>query len=163
MHVLEQHFPHSSESDWYFRKFSAFSRTLQKVRKRFQPSSERVASLGSQPLAGRREAALSELSKRREAFPDLAPILWHSYGSVAALLQEIVSTCARNGGGQSGSEQRGPSACFELRSAPNRAWSTPDGSSIAPKYLEALEAIHSSLVPPAPRGLFKRSNRSYSA
>lgn len=32
-----------------------------------------------------------ELSKRRESFPDLAPILWHSFGTVAALLQEIVS------------------------------------------------------------------------
>merc|ERR1719487_1080101 len=42
--------------------------------------------------SSKREAALSELSKRREAFPELAPILWHSYGSVAALLQEIVAT-----------------------------------------------------------------------
>ena len=32
-----------------------------------------------------------ELSKKRESFPDLAPILWHSVGTVAALLQEIVS------------------------------------------------------------------------
>ena len=31
------------------------------------------------------------MSKRRESFPDLAPILWHSTGTVAALLQEIVS------------------------------------------------------------------------
>ncbi|KAJ1619204.1 hypothetical protein T492DRAFT_603606 [Pavlovales sp. CCMP2436] len=38
-----------------------------------------------------RESALLELSKRREAFADLAPILWHSFGTVAALLQEIVS------------------------------------------------------------------------
>jgi CCR4-NOT transcription complex subunit 9 len=35
--------------------------------------------------------ALLELSKRRESFPDLAPILWHSFGTVAALLQEIVT------------------------------------------------------------------------
>ena len=35
--------------------------------------------------------ALLELSKRRESFPDLAPILWNSFGTVAALLQEIVS------------------------------------------------------------------------
>jgi CCR4-NOT transcription complex subunit 9 len=34
---------------------------------------------------------LLELSKKRESFPDLAPILWHSVGTVAALLQEIVS------------------------------------------------------------------------
>lgn len=34
---------------------------------------------------------LLELSKKRESFSDLAPILWHTYGTVAALLQEIVS------------------------------------------------------------------------
>lgn len=39
----------------------------------------------------RREAALLELSKHRELYPDLAPILWHSFGVIAALLQEIVS------------------------------------------------------------------------
>lgn len=38
-----------------------------------------------------RENALLDLSKKREAFPDLAPILWHSCGTIAALLQEIVS------------------------------------------------------------------------
>jgi hypothetical protein len=38
-----------------------------------------------------RENALLELSKKREDFPDLAPMLWHSFGTVAALLQEIVS------------------------------------------------------------------------
>mmetsp|Transcript_18266 Transcript_18266/g.30018 ORF Transcript_18266/g.30018 Transcript_18266/m.30018 type:complete len:316 (+) Transcript_18266:38-985(+) len=38
-----------------------------------------------------RETALLELSKKREAFPDLAPILWHSFGTIAALLQEIDS------------------------------------------------------------------------
>jgi CCR4-NOT transcription complex subunit 9 len=38
-----------------------------------------------------RESALLELSKKREAFPDLAPILWHSFGTISALLQEIVS------------------------------------------------------------------------
>lgn len=38
-----------------------------------------------------REVALLELSKRRESFPDLAPVLWHSFGTIAALLQEIVS------------------------------------------------------------------------
>jgi hypothetical protein len=38
-----------------------------------------------------RESALLELSKRRESFPDLAPILWHSFGTIAALLQEVVS------------------------------------------------------------------------
>lgn len=38
-----------------------------------------------------REKALLELSKKRETFDDLAPILWHSFGTIAALLQEIVS------------------------------------------------------------------------
>jgi CCR4-NOT transcription complex subunit 9 len=39
----------------------------------------------------KRENALIELSKRRESVPDLAPILWCSFGTIAALLQEIVS------------------------------------------------------------------------
>eukprot|EP00727_Mastigamoeba_balamuthi_P014000 m51a1_g9222 putative cell differentiation protein rcd1 homolog (385) ;mRNA; f:64563-66159 len=39
----------------------------------------------------KREAALVELSKKRESVQDLAPILWHSFGTIAALLQEIVS------------------------------------------------------------------------
>lgn len=39
----------------------------------------------------KREQALLELSKRRENFADLAPLLWHSFGTLAALLQEIVS------------------------------------------------------------------------
>lgn len=38
-----------------------------------------------------RENALLDLSKKREIFQDLAPLLWNSYGTVAALLQEIVS------------------------------------------------------------------------
>ncbi|KAL0362288.1 UNVERIFIED_CONTAM: CCR4-NOT transcription complex subunit [Sesamum calycinum] len=38
-----------------------------------------------------RENALLELSKKRELFQDLAPLLWNSFGTVAALLQEIVS------------------------------------------------------------------------
>ena len=36
-----------------------------------------------------RESVLLELSKKREIFADLAPVLWHSYGTVACLLQEI--------------------------------------------------------------------------
>jgi len=32
-----------------------------------------------------------ELSKKREAFSDLAPILWHSFGTISSLLQEIIS------------------------------------------------------------------------
>ena len=38
-----------------------------------------------------RDSALIELIKFRETCPDLAPVLWHSYGTVAALIQEIVS------------------------------------------------------------------------
>ncbi|CAO1419829.1 unnamed protein product [Diamesa hyperborea] len=38
-----------------------------------------------------RETALLELSKKRESVPDLAPMLWHSFGTIAALLQEIIN------------------------------------------------------------------------
>jgi CCR4-NOT transcription complex subunit 9 len=38
-----------------------------------------------------RENALLELSKKREVVPDLAPMLWHSFGTIASLLQEIVN------------------------------------------------------------------------
>eukprot|EP01018_Ginkgo_biloba_P020071 Gb_02183 [translate_table: standard] len=38
-----------------------------------------------------RENALLDLSKKRELFQDLAPMLWNSFGTIAALLQEIVS------------------------------------------------------------------------
>ncbi|KXS13871.1 Rcd1-like protein [Gonapodya prolifera JEL478] len=38
-----------------------------------------------------REGALLELSKKRESYEDLAPILWHAYGVIPALLQEITS------------------------------------------------------------------------
>merc|ERR1719261_1464554 len=38
-----------------------------------------------------RENALLDISKRRDAFIDLAPILWHSFGTISALLQEIVA------------------------------------------------------------------------
>ncbi len=38
-----------------------------------------------------KEAALLKLSKERESFPELAPCLWHSFGTMSALLQEIVS------------------------------------------------------------------------
>lgn len=40
--------------------------------------------------ADKREAALVELSKRRENFTDLALLLWHSYGTMSALLLEII-------------------------------------------------------------------------
>ncbi|CAB1346723.1 unnamed protein product [Coregonus sp. 'balchen'] len=38
-----------------------------------------------------RENALLELSKKRESVPDLAPMLWHSCGTIAALLQCVAS------------------------------------------------------------------------
>ncbi|KAG2180245.1 hypothetical protein INT43_004034 [Umbelopsis isabellina] len=38
-----------------------------------------------------REQALLELSKKREQYEDLALILWHSFGVMSALLQEIVT------------------------------------------------------------------------
>ncbi|XP_006648563.1 CCR4-NOT transcription complex subunit 9-like [Oryza brachyantha] len=37
-----------------------------------------------------KEHALAELRKKRELFPDLAPMLWHSFGTIIALLQEII-------------------------------------------------------------------------
>lgn len=38
-----------------------------------------------------RENALLDLSKKRESFPELAPCLWHSFGTISSLLQEIIS------------------------------------------------------------------------
>ncbi|KAM5566375.1 hypothetical protein ABKV19_014851 [Rosa sericea] len=38
-----------------------------------------------------RENALLELSKNKELFQDLAPFVWKSFGTIAALIQEIVS------------------------------------------------------------------------
>ncbi len=38
-----------------------------------------------------RESTLFELSKKRETFADLAPVLWYSFGTIAILLQEIIS------------------------------------------------------------------------
>jgi len=47
-----------------------------------------VLELGS---SEQREAALLHLSKNRDSIADLAPILWHSFGTMSALLKEIVS------------------------------------------------------------------------
>lgn len=41
--------------------------------------------------AERRESSLLELSKQREDIPDLGPLLWYSFGTMAALLQEVVT------------------------------------------------------------------------
>lgn len=34
---------------------------------------------------------LINFSKKREVVPDLAPMLWNSFGTIAALLQEIIN------------------------------------------------------------------------
>lgn len=47
-----------------------------------------VQQLGDPATRGN---ALIELNKRREVIPDLGMILWHSFGTVAALIQEIVN------------------------------------------------------------------------
>ena len=39
----------------------------------------------------KRDIVLQQLSKKRETFPYLAPMLWHSVGTVAVLLQEIIA------------------------------------------------------------------------
>ena len=41
--------------------------------------------------ADKRDNALMQLSQQREHFSELAPFIWHSVGTIAALLQEIVS------------------------------------------------------------------------
>ena len=56
---------------------------------------ERMANIYSLVLEltipEKRETALLALSKLRETVHDLAPILWHSFGTIAALIQEIVT------------------------------------------------------------------------
>ena len=47
-----------------------------------------LPALNSSPET--RETALLELSKMREKVEQLAPMLWHSFGTIAVLLQEIV-------------------------------------------------------------------------
>ncbi|CDU18777.1 protein CAF40, putative [Plasmodium yoelii] len=39
----------------------------------------------------KRESALLELSRKREKYHDIAPVLWNSFGTITTLLQEIVS------------------------------------------------------------------------
>ncbi|MCL7034504.1 hypothetical protein MKW94_025177, partial [Papaver nudicaule] len=38
-----------------------------------------------------RENDLLDLSKKRERFQDLAPLLWNSFGTIAALFQRVAS------------------------------------------------------------------------
>jgi CCR4-NOT transcription complex subunit 9 len=54
--------------------------------------SQRVLNWISELMSGSsREAALLELSKKRESLPELALILWSSFGVMTSLLQEIIS------------------------------------------------------------------------
>ncbi|XP_031407190.1 CCR4-NOT transcription complex subunit 9-like isoform X2 [Punica granatum] len=64
------------------------SSAAQPNRDRMESAQQLVLDLSSPDL---RENALLELSKKRELFQDLAPLLWNSFGTIAALLQEIVS------------------------------------------------------------------------
>ncbi|KAI9799335.1 MAG: Cell differentiation protein rcd1 [Sarcosagium campestre] len=50
-----------------------------------------LASIAELMNGSSREAALLELSKKREQVPELALILWHSFGVMTTLLQEIIS------------------------------------------------------------------------
>ena len=54
-------------------------------------SSERIATWITELLSSTtRENALMELSRKREKVVDLAVLLWHSFGSVAVLLHEVM-------------------------------------------------------------------------
>lgn len=52
------------------------------------PTSTSAQKDGSE---ARRETALLELSKKREQYEDLALVLWHSFGVMSSLLQEIIA------------------------------------------------------------------------
>lgn len=54
-------------------------------------STERIACWITELLSSAtRENALMELSRKREKVADLAVLLWHSFGSVAVLLHEVM-------------------------------------------------------------------------
>lgn len=54
-------------------------------------SPERIACWITELLSSTtRENALMELSRKREKVVDLAVLLWHSFGSVAVLLHEVM-------------------------------------------------------------------------
>jgi hypothetical protein len=54
-------------------------------------SPERIAGWITELLSSTtRENALMELSRKREKVVDLAVLLWHSFGSVAVLLHEVM-------------------------------------------------------------------------
>uniref|UniRef100_A0A5B7B612 Cell differentiation protein RCD1 n=1 Tax=Davidia involucrata TaxID=16924 RepID=A0A5B7B612_DAVIN len=56
--------------------------------RKMQSAEQLVLDLSNPDL---RENALLELSKNKEFFQDLAPFVWTSFGTIAALIQEIVS------------------------------------------------------------------------
>ncbi len=56
-----------------------------------EAAKEIYACLRQMQTSEQREAALSKLVTQFKTFPDLASILWHSFGTVAVLLQELVS------------------------------------------------------------------------
>nr|DAD48752.1 TPA_asm: hypothetical protein HUJ06_018689 [Nelumbo nucifera] len=64
------------------------SAALLKKHRKMASAEQLVIDLNNPDL---RENALHELSKKREIFQDLAPLLWNTPGAIAALLQEIVS------------------------------------------------------------------------
>lgn len=49
------------------------------------------AVAGQNGSEAKRETALLELSKKREQYEDLALVLWHSFGVMSSLLQEIIA------------------------------------------------------------------------
>jgi CCR4-NOT transcription complex subunit 9 len=58
----------------------------------FGDENQRVLQWVAELLRGEsRETALMELSKKREQVPELALVIWHSFGVMTSLLQEIIS------------------------------------------------------------------------
>eukprot|EP00300_Choanocystis_sp_HF-7_P004677 c13650_g1_i2.p1 GENE.c13650_g1_i2~~c13650_g1_i2.p1 ORF type:complete len:301 (+),score=54.84 c13650_g1_i2:59-904(+) len=55
------------------------------------PSSEVYQLVLDLLVPDKRERTLAELSRMKEKEGDLAPVLWHSFGTMAVLLQEIMS------------------------------------------------------------------------
>ena len=56
-----------------------------------QQKQEIIKYIDELKYADKRDNALLNLSTQREHFSELAPFIWHSVGTIAALLQEIVS------------------------------------------------------------------------
>ncbi|KAJ3121765.1 hypothetical protein HK100_012243 [Physocladia obscura] len=67
---------------------------------------------GAKDMPDKRELALIELSKKREAYEDLAPILWHTFGVMSCLVQEMMAVypLLAGGAGAAGSGGGGGSA-----------------------------------------------------